>query len=100
MREYASLTSLVKHFDLSLHPITISNALLKAGILREVSYLSTTGSGKEKSFKEIVPEGLIFGVNRWTAHDFKTEPRFFVDSFHDLVTLVIDQLIKEAGGMR
>jgi hypothetical protein len=94
-----SLTQLVKQFDLSLNPNAISEALVRAGVMREVSYLSTTGSGQEKFFREIAPGFLEFGINRWTAHEFKTEPRFHSNRFPDLVRIVIGQLAKEAQAM-
>lgn len=90
---------MIKAFDLSLRPDTIGAALVRVGVLREVSYLSTTGSGKEKSFREISPDFLEFGVNRLTMHEFKTEPRFYLNRFPDLVGIVTDQLVKEAQGM-
>jgi hypothetical protein len=94
-----SLTKLVKHFDLSLSPATIAKALIKAEIMWEMTYLSTTGSGKEKVFKEIMSDYLEYGINRTTMHEFKTEPRFYIDRFPDLVVLVIKQLSKESGEM-
>ncbi|MDP3876277.1 MAG: hypothetical protein Q8Q50_04785 [Methylobacter sp.] len=90
-----SLTSLVKLFDVSLSANTIGSALLKAGVLREVSYLSTTGSGEEKHFREIPPAFLEFGVNRRTVHEFKTEPRFYAERFPELMIIVMKQLESE-----
>jgi len=94
-----SLTALVKAFDLSLSPATIGKALVKAEIMRDMTYLSTTGSGKEKFFREIMPAYMEYGINRTKMHEFKTEPRFYIDRFPDLVVKVLEQLTKEAGAM-
>ena len=95
MSDLWSLTQLIKEFDLSLSPATMGRALVRAEVMRDVSYLSTTGSGKEKIFREIMPDYMEFGINRTTMHEFKTEPRFYSQTFPSLVFLVIKQLTNE-----
>lgn len=94
-RDARSLKDLCAHYDLSLNPASIHNALVNAGVMRTVSYLSTTGSGEEKTFKEIVPDYLHLGINRRSMHEFKTEPRFYIDSFPQLLAIVVRQIHQE-----
>ncbi|WFP48532.1 hypothetical protein PL263_10445 [Methylomonas sp. EFPC3] len=86
------MKDLCAHYDLSLNPSSIGKALVNTGVMREISYLSTTGSGEEKQFKEIVPDYLEFGVNRKTMHEFKTEPRFYIDKFPQLLEIAVKQI--------
>jgi hypothetical protein len=94
-----SLTKLIKHNDLSLSPSTLYKALTKAGVLRDETYLSTTGSGAEKSYRVINDDYLDFGQNVWTAHEFKTEPRFYAELFPDLVVIALQQIAQEIEGL-
>lgn len=81
--------------DLSLNPASIYIALIKAGVIREVGYLSTTGSGEEKYFREISPDYMDFGINRKTMHEFRTEPRFYVDRFFIVLGFAVKQIQDE-----
>jgi len=106
VRELSSLTELLNTLEPSqipdevnqylfdrgrwLHPVAVSDILVNIGIMRDVVYESTTGSGKEKHFREITHEYLEFGENIKTRHKFKTEARFYVDRFPELIAMAFD----------
>lgn len=91
----ASATELLKAHDSSLNAASFNTAAEKAGILRKVNYESTTGSGQIKSFYAITDDFSKYGVNEGRPHEFKTAPRFFIESFPELLIMVCDQLVRE-----
>lgn len=99
-RETRSLKDLCALYDLSLNPACIYVALVKSGVMRDVYYLSTTGSGDNKCFREISPDFMHFGINRKTMHEFRTEPRFYVDQFPALVELAVNQIKSESDRLK
>lgn len=87
------LTTLCTMYSTSLNAEVIKKVLLSAGILREVFYESTTGSGKQKSFFELTELGEVFGNNKANIfHQFKKEQRYFISTFPKLLELVVEQL--------
>lgn len=92
------LTTLCTMYNTSLNAEVIKKVLLNAGILREVFYESTTGSGKQKSFFELTESGEAFGKNKSSGfHQFKKEQRYFVSSFPKLLELVLELLRLETS---
>lgn len=94
-----ALTKLLESNNLSLNANSIFTILLKIGILREVNYSSTTGSGETKSFKELSPEYSIYGVNARTPHEFITALKFYPSEFKSLINLVFEELKSEIEKM-
>ena len=58
MDDPISLKRLLSKHGLSIDSASAYRALIKTGIMREVEYESTTGSGEMKSFKELSAQGL------------------------------------------
>jgi len=94
-----SLTKLIKQHQLSISPNSVFNLLTAAGVIEIKEYPSTTGSGVIKNYKSIADGFLDYGKNVWTQHEFKTEPRFYVDSFTALMMIVFEQLMEEIKKM-
>ena len=95
-----SLQSLIKTFDLPLDPASVNMTLERIGILEKVYYQSTTGSGATKSFIALTTAGLKYGVNLGTMHEFRTEPRYFEDTFPELMTLVVKQIAADVEAIK
>jgi len=90
-----SLTKLIKQHHLSISASSVFNLLTAAGVIEIKEYPSTTGSGVMKNYKSITDGFSDYGKNVWTQHEFKTEPRFYTDSFAALMMIVFEQLGKE-----
>lgn len=74
------------------------NALVKTGHAEVFQYASTTGSGAMKSFKRLTDQAEQFGVNKASmGHPFKTEPKFYAETFADLLNVVVCQLQGETA---
>lgn len=91
-----SLKALIADHGVSFDASTIMNALLKAGYAENFEYASTTGNGVMKSFKKLTEQAETFGINKPSmGHPFKTETRFFSETFPQLLRVVVDQLHNE-----
>lgn len=93
------LKTLIADHGVSFDASTIMASLVRSGLAENFEYLSTTGSGAKKSFKKLTPAGERFGINKPAMHEFKTEARFFAETFPQLLSLVVDQLKKEVEGL-
>lgn len=92
------LKELTSRYGVSLDPITIMNALLKAGYAENIEYLSSTGSGELKSFRRLTEAGEKFGVNKGGyGSTIKTDARFFETTFPELLKVVVKQLDDEVN---
>lgn len=95
-----SLKALIADHGVSFDASTIMNALLKAGYAESFEYASTTGNGVMKSFRKLTDQGEGFGVNKASmGHPFKTEAKFFGETFPQMLDVVVEQLRKEVGGL-
>ncbi|MGF6152216.1 hypothetical protein [Pseudomonas fluorescens] len=95
-----SLKALIADHGVSFDASTIMNALLKAGYAENFEYASTTGNGVMKSFRKLTDQGEEFGVNKPSmGHPFKTEARFYVETFPKMLSMVVQQLDKEVNGL-
>lgn len=95
-----SLKALIADHGVSFDANTIMATLIKTGLAENFEYPSTTGSGALKSFKKLTLAGEQFGVNKPAMHPFKTEARFFTETFPQLLSLVVDHLRNEVEGLR
>ncbi|MBM1191615.1 MULTISPECIES: hypothetical protein [Pseudomonas] len=94
-----SLKALIAERGVSFDASTIMSALLKAGHAENFEYASTTGSGAMKSFKKLTSAGEKFGINKPAMHPFKTEARFYDETFPELLGVVVKQLSKEVDAL-
>ncbi len=97
--ESVAITRLLKAHDLSLNAATIYIALIRAGILREVEYVSSSGSGEIKKFRQLTEKGIQYGENVETVSEIRTEPRFYPERFPKLFSMATDQIKKEADDL-
>ena len=91
-REDVAITKLLKRHDLPLSANTALQCLVYSGVLREITYESTTNPGKFKTFRAFNPEFRRLGYNRPTAHEFRTDPRFYADALPEIVHLIAQAL--------
>lgn len=77
-----SAKRLLQKHDLPLDANSFYKGLALSGLMTEVKYLSTSGSGEEKTYWQFTGEGECFGENKKNHfHEFKTEPKFFEVTF-------------------
>lgn len=94
------LKSLIADHGVSFDAATIMNALVKTGHAEVFQYASTTGNGVMKSFKRLTDQAEHLGVNKASmGHPFKTEPKFFAETFADLLDVVVRQLQDETAAL-
>jgi hypothetical protein len=98
--EELTITKLLERYETSLNAACVLKCLTESGVLRDIHYDSTSGSGATKCFKEIAPEHIKFGVNLPTLHEFKTEPKFYAEHFVELLNIVVEQLRKEVVSLK
>ncbi|MCR5941126.1 hypothetical protein FG152_09855 [Ochrobactrum sp. XJ1] len=94
-----SLTNLVKDAGISLNAASLLAALVRTELAETVEYPSTTGSGEVKSFVRLTETGLSYGLNKPTMHEFKTDPRFFAETFPELLHVVHLQIGREINSL-
>lgn len=94
-----SLTNLVKDTKISLNAASLLAALVRTEFAETVEYPSTTGSGEIKSFVRLTESGLRFGVNAPRMHEFRTDPRFFAETFPELLRVVHLQIGREINSI-
>lgn len=96
----ATLTALLDEHSCSLDANSIMRVMMRYGLAEDAEYISTTGSGEVKRFRRLTDEGLNYGINEASSgHDIKTSPRFYIDTFPALVSLVVSYLQKESEDM-
>ena len=92
-QKVATAKKLLDLHKLPLDAATLSNALVLAGLMEVKKYLSSTGSGEEKSFLRFTEVGESFGKNTHNPfHDLKTEPKFYEDQFLALYVIAVTAL--------
>lgn len=97
----ATLTALLDEHSCSLDANSIMRVMMRYGLAEDAEYISTTGSGEVKRFRRLTDEGLNYGVNeKSSGHDIKTSPRFYMNTFPALVSLVVSYLQKESEEMQ
>lgn len=94
-----SLKALISEHGVSFDASTIMNSLLKSGHMENFEYSSTTGSGAVKSFKKLTLAGEQYGLNKSTMHPLKTEPRFFEETFPQMLHVVVEHLRSEVADL-
>lgn len=97
----STLTALLEEYSCSMDASSIMKVMMRYGLADDAEYVSTTGSGEIKRFRRLIDEGLNYGVNEASpVHDIKTTPKFYVDTFPSLISLVIGYLHKELEDMQ
>lgn len=92
-----SAKKLLKDCGSSLDATSFLNGLILAGIIERIEYPSTTGSGEIKHYLKIKDEALEYGINASSGfHEFKTEPRFYLEKFYELIVIACKSLLEEA----
>ena len=81
-RKLTPAKTLLRDYQLPLDANAFFNGLELGGMIQRTPYESTTGSGEIKHFLQLVGDGLLVGENKPSGwHEFKTEPKFFDDTF-------------------
>lgn len=77
--------ALLQEINSPLNAASFLAGLALSGLAEQCEYLSTTGSGEKKHFLQLTESGLAYGINQSNPmHKFKTEPRFWSESFPQL----------------
>ena len=79
------ITNLLKRHQVGLSAAKANRILLAKGLLEEKTRPSETEPGKLRSYKALTDKGLQYGINKEQQLVNETTPRYFVDSFPELV---------------
>ena len=79
------LTNLLKRHNVGLTAAKANRILLAKGILEEKTRPSATEPGKLRTYKALTDIGLSYGINRVQQMIDETTPRYYEDSFEELV---------------
>ena len=79
------ITNLLKRYDVGLSAAKANRILLAKGILEEKTRPSETEPGKLRTYKALTETGLRYGINKEQQLVNETTPRYFEDSFPELV---------------
>jgi hypothetical protein len=90
-RRSEPITNLLKRYDVGLSAAKANRILLAEGILEEKTRPSETEPGKLRTYKALTDAGLRYGINRVQQQVAETSPRYFEDSFEELVSKYLVQ---------
>jgi hypothetical protein len=79
------ITILLKRNEVGLSAAKANKILLAKGILEEKTRPSETEPGKVRTYKALTDDGLRYGINRPQQMIDETTPRYYEDSFQELV---------------
>ena len=79
------ITNLLKRHNVGLSAAKANKILLAKGILEEKTRPSETEPGKLRTYKALTEEGLRYGINRPQQMIDETTPRYYEDTFPELV---------------
>ena len=85
------ITNLLKRYNVGLTAAKANRILLAEGILEEKTRPSETEPGKLRTYKALTDIGLRYGINRVQQQVAETSPRYFDDSFRELVSKYLVQ---------
>ena len=80
------ITNLLKRHDVGLSAAKANRILLTKGILEEKTRPSETEPGKLRTYKALTDLGLRYGINKPQQLIDETTPRYFEDTFEELVS--------------
>lgn len=80
------LTNLLKRHAVGLTAVKANKILLEKGILEVKTRPSATEPGKLRSYKALTDGGLRYGINKAQQMIDETSPRYYEDSFPELVS--------------
>lgn len=80
-----SVTAALKQHQIPLHAQSVLQMLAWAGLVEEMEYLSSTGSGEVKTFQRLTSAGLQYGENVATLSPTKTEIKVRLAAVPDLI---------------
>lgn len=85
-RRTEPITNLLKRNNVGLSAAQANRILLAKGILEERTRPSETEPGKLRTYKALTDAGLRYGINKAQQLIDETSPRYFEDSFGELVS--------------
>jgi hypothetical protein len=85
-RRTEPITNLLKSHQVGLSAAKANRLLLAKGILEEASRPSETEPGKFRKYKVLTESGLNYGINKVQQLVDETTPRYFEDTFAELVS--------------
>jgi hypothetical protein len=80
------ITNLLKRHGVGLSAAKANRILLAKGILEEKTRPSETEPGKLRTYKALTDAGLRYGINRAQQLVNETSPRYYEDSFEELMS--------------
>lgn len=92
--KYYSLSQLLKMNNCGLSSLEVFRALDLLGYTENVEYVSSSGSGEIKKYRQFTNKGLEFGINKsgFNPSSKKTECKFNETNFNILLLEVTEYL--------
>jgi hypothetical protein len=85
------ITNLLKRHKVGLSAAKANRILLAKGILEEKTRPSETEPGKLRTYKALTEAGLRYGINKTQQLVDETTPRYFEDTFAELVSTYLTE---------
>lgn len=85
------ITVLLKRHGVGLSAAKANRILLAKGILEERTRPSETEPGKLRTYKALSETGLRYGINRAQSMVDETTPRYYADTFEELVSKYLSE---------
>lgn len=85
------ITNLLKRHNVELSAAKANRILLAKGILEEKTRPSETEPDKLRTYKALTDAGLHYGINKEQQLVNETTPRYFEDTFAELVSAYLTE---------
>ena len=90
-RRTEPITNLLKRHKVGLSAAKANRILMAKGILEEKTRPSETEPGKLRTYKALTDAGLHYGINKVQQLVDETTPRYFADTFEELVSTYLTE---------
>lgn len=90
-RRTEPITNLLKRHNVELSAAKANRILLAKGILEEKTRPSETEPDKLRTYKALTDAGLHYGINKEQQLVNETTPRYFEDTFAELVSVYLTE---------
>jgi hypothetical protein len=91
VRRTEPITNLLKRHDVGLSAAKANRILIARGILEEKTRPSETEPGKLRTYKALTEVGLRYGFNKAQQMVDETTPRYYEDTFEELVSKYLSE---------
>ncbi|MCG9105605.1 hypothetical protein LH433_02390 [Laribacter hongkongensis] len=91
-----SAKALLESCGSPLNAASLYAGMAQIGLLTEIEYLSSTGSGEIKQYKSLTEDAMCYGENVSTMSPVKTDIKLYPSTFPELLLRVCDGISDHA----